>query len=569
MISIFKEAADIQTSDMLNLPVPDAEFINEVLKPSEEQQDMVAAFSERAESVRAGMVNPTEDNMLKITNDGRKCALDQRLLNELLPDAEKSKVNTCVENAFQVWEEGKEQKTTQLIFCDLSTPKGDGTFNVYDDVRNKLTEKGIPKEEIAFIHEYNTEVKKAELFAKVRAGQVRILMGSTPKLGAGTNVQDRLIALHHLDCPWKPSDLEQQEGRILRQGNQNEKVKIFRYVTENTFDAYMWQILENKQKFISQIMTSKSPVRACEDVDDTALSYAEIKALATGNPYIKEKMDLDVQVSKLKLLKANHTSQIYRLESDIAKNYPVQISALKERIAGMQSDVSVVKNVDLQDNDSFSMNIGNVAYTDKKEAGEAMIAACAGLKAVTTGGKVGEYHGFTLSASYNLFANSFELTIKGKCSYKIEIGKDPLGNIQRIHNALSSIDKKLAESEQKLETVQQQLATAQEEVKKPFPKEMELNEKMERLSELNALLNMDEKGNETILADEDIGTEKIPDRDSSRKEEVRDADRNLQETADKVHKPSILERLKQEKARQLAPEQTGTPKPKKNHEQEL
>ena len=569
LISIFKEAADIQTSDMLNLPVPDAEFINEVLKPSEEQQDMVAAFSERAESVRAGMVNPKEDNMLKITNDGRKCALDQRLLNELLPDAEKSKVNTCVENAFQVWEEGKEQKTTQLIFCDLSTPKGDGTFNVYDDVRNKLTEKGIPKEEIAFIHEYNTEVKKAELFAKVRAGQVRILMGSTPKLGAGTNVQDRLIALHHLDCPWKPSDLEQQEGRILRQGNLNEKVKIFRYVTENTFDAYMWQILENKQKFISQIMTSKSPVRACEDVDDTALSYAEIKALATGNPYIKEKMDLDVQVSKLKLLKANHTSQIYRLESDIAKNYPVQISALKERIAGMQSDVSVVKNVDLQDNDSFSMNIGNVAYTDKKEAGEAMIAACAGLKAVTTGEKVGEYHGFTLSASYNLFANSFELTIKGKCSYKIEIGKDSLGNIQRIHNALSSIDKKLAESEQKLETVQQQLATAQEEVKKPFPKETELNEKMERLSELNALLNMDEKGNETILADEDIGTEKIPDRDASRKEEVRDADRNLQETADKVHKPSILERLKQEKARQLAPEQTGTPKPKKNHEQEL
>ena len=554
---------------MLNLPVPDAEFINEVLKPSEEQQDMVAAFSERAESVRAGMVNPKEDNMLKISNDGRKCALDQRLLNELLPDAEKSKVNTCVENAFQVWEEGKEQKTTQLIFCDLSTPKGDGTFNVYDDVRNKLTEKGIPKEEIAFIHEYNTEVKKAELFAKVRAGQVRILMGSTPKLGAGTNVQDRLIALHHLDCPWKPSDLEQQEGRILRQGNLNEKVKIFRYVTENTFDAYMWQILENKQKFISQIMTSKSPVRACEDVDDTALSYAEIKALATGNPYIKEKMDLDVQVSKLKLLKANHTSQIYRLESDIAKNYPVQISALKERIAGMQSDVSVVKNVDLQDNDSFSMNIGNVAYTDKKEAGEAMIAACAGLKAVTTGEKVGEYHGFTLSASYNLFANSFELTIKGKCSYKIEIGKDSLGNIQRIHNALSSIDKKLAESEQKLETVQQQLATAQEEVKKPFPKETELNEKMERLSELNALLNMDEKGNETILADEDIGTEKIPDRDASRKEEVRDADRNLQETADKVHKPSILERLKQEKARQLAPEQTGTPKPKKNHEQEL
>ena len=565
LISIFKEAADIQTSDMLNLPVPEAEFINEVLKPSEEQQEMVSAFSERAESVRGGLVNPTEDNMLKITNDGRKCALDQRLLNELLLDAEKSKVNTCVENAFQVWEEGKADRTTQLIFCDLSTPKGDGTFNVYDDVRNKLTEKGIPKEEIAFIHEYNTEAKKAELFAKVRVGQVRILMGSTPKLGAGTNVQDRLIALHHLDCPWKPSDLEQQEGRILRQGNQNDKVKIFRYVTENTFDAYMWQILENKQKFISQIMTSKSPVRACEDVDDTALSYAEIKALATGNPHIKEKMDLDVQASKLKLLKANHTSQIYRLESDIAKNFPVQISALKERIAGMQVDSQVVKSVDLQDNDTFAMTVGNVLYEDKKEAGEALIAACAGLKTVSTGGKVGEYHGFTLSASYNMFSNAFELTVKGKCSYKLEIGKDPVGNMQRIHNTLSSIDRKLTESEQKLETVQQQLATAQEEVKKPFPKEAELNEKMERLSELNALLNMDEKGNETIMADEDIGRE-------GSNTDSRDAieEKELPETADRIHKPSILERLKQEKAQQNTAEQPSVQKAaKKKHEQEL
>ena len=565
LISIFKEAADIQTSDMLNLPVPEAEFINEVLKPSEEQQEMVSAFSERAEDVRAGLVNPTVDNMLKITNDGRKCALDQRLLNELLPDAEKSKVNACVENAFQVWDEGKADRTTQLIFCDLSTPKGDGTFNVYDDVRNKLVARGIPKEEIAFIHEYNTEAKKADLFAKVRAGQVRILMGSTPKLGAGTNVQDRLIALHHLDCPWKPSDLEQQEGRILRQGNQNEKVKIFRYVTENTFDAYMWQILENKQKFISQIMTSKSPVRACEDVDDTALSYAEIKALATGNPYIKEKMDLDVQVSKLKLLKANHTSQIYRLESDIAKNFPVQISALKERIAGMQVDSQVVKSVDLQDNDKFVMTVGNVLYEDKKEAGEALIAACAGLKAVSTGGKVGEYHGFTLSASYNMFSNAFELTIKGKCSYKLEIGKDPVGNMQRIHNTLSSIDRKLTESEQKLETVQQQLATAQEEVKKPFPKEAELNEKMERLSELNALLNMDEKGNETILADEDIGRE-----ESSVDSRENVEEKELPETAAKIHKPSILELLKQEKAQQNTAEQTVTQKSaKKKHEQEL
>ena len=361
------------------------------------------------------------------------------------------------------------------------------------------------------------------------------------------------------------TDLEQQEGRILRQGNQNDKVKIFRYVTENTFDAYMWQILENKQKFISQIMTSKSPVRACEDVDDTALSYAEIKALATGNPYIKEKMDLDVQVSKLKLLKANHTSQIYRLESDIAKNFPVQISALKERIAGMQIDSQVVKSVDLQDNDTFAMTVGNVLYEDKKEAGEALIAACAGLKTVSTGGKVGEYHGFTLSASYNMFSNAFELTVKGKCSYKLEIGKDPVGNMQRIHNTLSSIDRKLTESEQKLETVQQQLATAQEEVKKPFPKEAELNEKMERLSELNALLNMDEKGNETIMADEDIGRE-------GSSTDSRDAveEKELPETADRIHKPSILERLKQEKAQQNTAEQPPVQKTaKKKHEQEL
>ena len=566
LISIFKEAADIQTSDMLNLPVPEAEFINEVLKPSEEQQEMVGAFSERAESVRAGLVNPTEDNMLKITNDGRKCALDQRLLNELLPDAEKSKVNTCVENAFQVWDEGKTDRTTQLIFCDLSTPKGDGSFNVYDDVREKLVARGVPKEEVAFIHEYNTEAKKADLFAKVRAGQVRILMGSTPKLGAGTNVQDRLIALHHLDCPWKPSDLEQQEGRILRQGNQNDKIKIFRYVTENTFDAYMWQILENKQKFISQIMTSKSPVRACEDVDDTALSYAEIKALATGNPYIKEKMDLDVQVSKLKLLKANHTSQIYRLESDIAKNFPVQISALKERIAGTQADLQNIKSVDLKDSDAFIMTIGNVNYADKKEAGEALLAACAGLKTVSTGGKVGEYHGFRLSATFNAFTHTFELTVKGKCSYKLEIGKDPAGNIQRIHNTFFSIERKLTESEQKLETVQQQLATAQEEVKKPFPKEAELNEKMERLSELNSLLNMDEKGNETIMADEDIGREASA--ESDKRESVEE--RELPEIADKPHKPSIVDRLKQEKAQQNAPQQPTVQKSaKKKHEQEL
>ena len=557
LISIFKEAADIQTADMLNLPVPEAEYINEVLMPSEEQKEMVEAFSERAEQVRGGAVDPRVDNMLKITNDGRKCALDQRLLNDMLPDVGESKVNACVENAFQVWEDGKDTQATQLIFCDLSTPKTDGTFNVYDDVRNKLVERGIPKEQIAFIHEYNTEVKKAELFAKVRAGQVRILMGSTPKLGAGTNVQDRLLALHHLDCPWKPSDLEQQEGRILRQGNQNDKVKIFRYVTENTFDSYMWQILENKQKFISQIMTSKSPVRACEDVDDTALSYAEIKALATGNEYIKEKMDLDVQVSKLKLLKANHTSQIYRLESDIAKRYPVQIAALKEKIAGMRVDADVVKGIDLQDNDHFAMTVGGKLYTDKKEAGVALILAASGLNSVKSAGQIGEYHGFALSSEYNFLSNTYTMTIKGKCSYKIEFGKDILGNIQRIHNALSAIEKKLADTEQNLETVQQQLKTAQEEVQKPFSKEAELSEKMERLAELNAMLNMDEKGGENLLADEGIGENP----------EVNVPEECQDRIADSVHKTSILERLKEQKQQEQTSETQQ--KPKKKHEQEL
>ena len=557
LISIFKEAADIQTADMLNLPVPKAEYINEVLKPSEEQKEMVEAFSERAEQVRGGAVDPRVDNMLKITNDGRKCALDQRLLNDMLPDAGESKVNACVENAFQVWEDGKDTQATQLIFCDLSTPKNDGTFNVYDDVRNKLVERGIPKEEIAFIHEYNTEVRKAELFAKVRAGQVRILMGSTPKLGAGTNVQDRLLALHHLDCPWKPSDLEQQEGRILRQGNQNDKVKIFRYVTENTFDSYMWQILENKQKFISQIMTSKSPVRACEDVDDTALSYAEIKALATGNEYIKEKMDLDVQVSKLKLLKANHTSQIYRLESDIAKRYPVQIAALKEKIAGMRVDADVVKGIDLQDNDHFAMTVGGKLYTDKKEAGVALLSVASGLKSVKSAGQIGEYHGFALSSEYNFLSNTYTMTIKGKCSYKFEFGKDTLGNIQRIHNALSAIGKKLADTEQNLETVQQQLKTAQEEVQKPFSKEAELSEKMERLAELNAMLNMDEKGGENLLADEGIGENPEVNMPEERQDRI----------ADSVHKTSILERLKEQKQQEQTRETQQ--KPKKKHEQEL
>ena len=533
---------------MLNLPVPEAEYINEVLKPSEIQQDMVSAFADRAEAVRSGLVEPTVDNMLKITNDGRKCALDQRLLNDMLPDEADSKVNRCAKNAYDIWEETAEKKSTQLIFCDLSTPKNDGTFNVYDDIREKLVEKGIPREEIAFIHEAGTEAKKAELFAKVRAGQVRILIGSTPKLGAGTNIQDRLIALHHLDCPWKPSDLEQQEGRILRQGNQNEKVKIFRYVTENTFDAYMWQILENKQKFISQIMTSKSPVRACEDVDDAALSYAEIKALATGNPYIREKMDLDIQVSKLKLMKANHTSQKYHLETDIAKNYPVQIAAQKEQIAGLRADREAVKPIlEEKEKDNFSMMIGGKTYTDRKEAGTAILAACAGLKAVKSNGQIGEFHGFSLNASYDSFYQTYKLTIKRQCSYQIEIGKDVLGNLQRISNALTGIEKRLTEAEQKMENLLSQLATAQEEVEKPFPKEAELTEKMERLAELNSLLNMDEKGTSEALG---MGEDIAAVADSPRCA-VTMAGRvsELSHTADSVQKPSVLGKLKQAQER--------------------
>ena len=503
LISVFKETADVRTADMLRLPVPQAEYINVVLKPSEIQQDMVASFAERAEAVRAGAVDPRTDNMLKITNDGRKCALDQRLLNDLLPDEPDSKVNHCVKNAFSIWQKTAEARSTQLIFCDLSTPKGDGSFNVYDDIRDKLVAKGILREEIAFIHEATTEAKKAELFAKVRSGQVRILLGSTPKLGAGTNIQDRLIALHHLDCPWKPSDLEQQEGRILRQGNQNEVVQIFRYVTENTFDAYMWQLLENKQKFISQIMTSKSPVRSAEDVDDTALSYAEIKALATGNPYIKEKMDLDIQVSKLKLLKASHTSQIYRLESDIAKRYPMEIAAAKERVAGLKADLEAVKPYLEQDKDEFVMKVGGKTYTDKKEAGTAIVAACAGMKAVNTAGQIGEYHGFALVASYDTFNQKFMLMVKRQCSYTIEVGKDPLGNIQRINNVLASIEKKLPEAESKLETLQAQLEAAREEVKRPFPQAAELEEKSARLAVLIALLNMDERGGSEAVALDD------------------------------------------------------------------
>ena len=565
LISLFKESADVQTADMLNLPVPQAEYINEVLKPSETQEEMVSSFADRAEAVRNGNVNPRFDNMLKITNDGRKLALDQRLINDMLPDEPESKVNRCVDNAFKVWEESALDRGTQLIFCDLSTPKADGTFNVYDDVREKLVARGVPREEVAFIHEYNTETKKAELFAKVRAGQVRILMGSTPKLGAGTNIQDRLIALHHLDCPWKPSDLEQQEGRILRQGNRNKQVKIYRYVTENTFDSYMWQILENKQKFISQIMTSKSPVRACDDVDDTALSYAEIKALATGNPYIKEKMDLDIQVSKLKLLKANHTSQIYSLESDIARRYPREIAVAQGQIEALKTDMEAAKPLLAQDKEHFDMEISGKVYTERKEAGAAIIEACKALKAAGTEGRIGSYGAFELHSRFDNFDKVFRLSIKGAWNYSMEVGKDPQGNILRITNALAGIERALPQVERRLETLEQQLAQAKEEAKRPFAQEAELAEKSARLAELNSLLNMDEKGGEDALGvDEDAAETEVADKP---RQPVNYAGRVAERTADDVRKPSVLTRLHAKQAERTAEPQKS--QKRKSHDMEL
>ena len=513
LIALFKESADIQTPDMLNLPVPEAEYENVVLKPSEYQKEIVQSLADRAEAVRDRKVDAHVDNMLKITNDGRKLALDQRLINDMLPDEENSKSTTCVDKAFEIWENTKEQKSAQLIFCDLSTPKGDGTFNVYEDIRDKLIERGVPKEEIAFIHDANTELRKAELFAKVRSGQVRFLLGSTAKMGAGTNVQDRLIALHHLDVPWRPSDIEQQEGRILRQGNLNPKVKIFRYVTEGTFDSYSWQLIENKQKFIGQIMTSKSPVRSCEDIDEAALSYAEVKALATGNPYIKEKMDLDIQVSKLKLMKANHTSQRYRLEDNIAQHYPKQIATLKERLAGYKADIQTYGQNKPLDKDSFSIKIGNRVFTDKKEAGTVLIDMCRNAKQPNMAVSIGEFQGFKMSVSFDSFNSKFTIALKGQLSHEVEIGADPLGNLQRLSNALEAMNGRMGIVEEKLANVEHQLETAKVEVTKPFPQEAELSEKLERLAELNALLNMDEKGDCAVaMEDDEPETEKKEER---------------------------------------------------------
>ena len=493
LMNMFKEIADIKTSDQLKLPVPEAEYETVVLKPTEQQKEIVENLGERAEVVRNGGVDASVDNMLKITNDGRKLALDQRLVNELLPDNPESKIAVCAEKSYEIWKDTAAQKSAQLIFCDLSTPKGDGSFNVYDDLKQKLIEKGVPEKEIAFIHDANTEAKKTELFGKVKSGQVRFLIGSTAKMGAGTNVQDRLIALHHLDIGWKPSDLEQREGRIIRQGNHNKKVHIFRYVTESTFDSYMWQLIENKQKFISQIMTSKAPVRSCEDVDEAALSYAEVKALATGNPAVKEKMALDVDVVKLKLLKANHMNNQYRLEDDIARNFPQQIAKLMEIIDSYKADITHFSEHKITDPEQFSMEISGKVFTEKKEAGMALLAVCKDIKSVDAAMDIGSYQGFNMRIQFDSWSKEFILSVKHESVAKVRLGADALGNITRINNLLESYPEKLAEAEQRLETVQEQMTNAKEEVGKPFPKEEELNQKLERLSELNALLNMDER----------------------------------------------------------------------------
>ena len=503
LMSVFKNVADIQTADMLKLPVPEARYHNIALKPSEYQKEIVASLAERAEKVRNRMVDSTEDNMLLITNDGRKLALDQRLVNPMLPSDPNSKAAKCAENVFEIWRRTADQHSTQMIFCDLSTPKDDGTFSVYDDIRAKLLELGIPENEIAYIHNAKSEVQKKDLFGKVRSGQVRILLGSTQRMGAGTNCQQKLIALHHLDCPWRPSDLQQREGRIIRQGNENKEVDIYSYVTEGTFDAYLYQLVESKQKFISQIMTSKSPVRSAEDVDEQALSYAEIKALASGNPMIKEKMDLDIEVSKLKLLKANHLSQKYALEDAISKGFPKQIAETQARIAGYGADIATVKGNTHPNADGFSpLTLAGVTYADKKEAGAALLTMCQTMLSPAAT-QIGSYRGLTLELAFDTFAREYRLTMIGQLRHTVTMGTDVFGNLQRMDNALEGLPIKEQTCREQLSNLQTQLETAKAEVQKPFPREEELTTKTARLEELNSLLNLDHKEPEIVDAEPD------------------------------------------------------------------
>ena len=507
LMSMFKEVADIKTADMLDLPVPKAIFHNISVEPSEIQRDMVAGLAERAERVRNGMVDARVDNMLKITNDGRKLALDQRLINPLLPDFEDSKLNACVDAMFETWERGSEKRLTQLFFCDLSTPRNDGSFNVYDDIRQKLIARGVPAEEIKFIHEADTEAKKLELFKKVRRGDVRILMGSTQRMGAGTNVQDRLAASSDLDCPWRPSDLEQRLGRSIRQGNKNAEVHIYRFVTKETFDAYLYQLVEGKQKFASQIMTSKSPVRSCEDIDETALSYAEIKMLATGDPNIKEKMDLDIQVQKLRLLKSSFLSEKYALEDKIIKHFPQEIARLTETVASLKSDIERVAQHPKPSGETFvGMTVKGVFYSEKADAGNAILKAC---KAMSSPDPIplGEYRGFQTELSFDTFYKEYKVKLKGELGYSVSLGTDNIGNITRLDNAFEGLPKRLEMNEQELDNLEKQFETAKIDVERPFPQEEELKTKTARLNELNALLNVDKRENEIVGGEPDEGEE--------------------------------------------------------------
>ena len=540
-MNLFKEAADIKTADQLNLPTPKPLYHNEVAQPTEIQKSMVQELSKRAAKVHAGLVDASVDNMLKITSDGRKLGLDQRVINPDLPDDPSSKVNMCVDNIARIWQEGQADKLTQLVFCDLSTPKAksktadrggnktaDGAelhallaavdkeapadepeFTVYEDIRQKLIARGIPAEQIAFIHDANTEVKKKELFAKVRSGQVRVLMGSTFKMGAGMNVQDRLIALHDLDAPWRPGDLEQRSGRIIRQGNMNPEVHIYRYVTEATFDAYLWQTLENKQKFISQIMTSKSPVRSCEDVDETALSYAEIKALCAGDERIKEKMDLDVEVSRLKLMRSSHQSQQYKLEDKLLKTFPKQIEQDKTFIAGFEQDMRTVSEHPHPTDGFAGMTVRGDVLTDKENAGAALLDAFKDVKGLDPV-PIGSYRGFEMSLTLEDFGKKYFLTLKGAMSHRVELGKDARGNLARIDNVLSNIENRKQVTQEHLESLYAQVETAKAELGKPFPQEQEYREKSARLAELNAELNIDDKTPMEALAEPEAAIAKKP-----------------------------------------------------------
>ena len=523
LMSMFKEVADIKTSDQLHLPVPDAKFETVVAKPSEIQKEMVRELSKRAARIHSGAVEAFEDNMLCVTNDGRKIGLDVRLMNPMLPDDPSSKLNICVQNVLQIWEDGKEQKLTQLLFCDLSTPKNDDNFNVYDDIRRKLVAAGVPESEVEFIHSADTEAKKAALFSKVRSGDVRILLGSTAKMGAGTNVQQRLVAVHHLDVGWKPSDMTQRNGRIVRQGNMNKEVKVFNYVTEGTFDSYLFQTLENKQRFISQIMTSKSPVRSCDDVDEQALSYAEIKALCAGNPLIKEKMDLDVQVAKLKVLKADHQSQKFRLEDKLLTKFPADIQETTAYIAGVKSDAELAAAHPQAQEGFCGMTIKGVAYDEKKTAGERLLLACSELPN-SEEKVIGSYRGFELSLRFDTYHSEYQALLKGQRKYPVALGKDPLGCIIRLDHSLNDFPERIASAENELATLKQQQAAAQIEVEKPFPQEEELAEKSARLAELNAQLDVDEKSHESEQSEKEQ-------EDEPRRPSVLAA---LEEKADKV-----------------------------------